>query len=150
MSGDGNNFTTEARRHGGKTKRVQVSSFRFRASRVDGRRFVNLNPKLLSSVFFVSPWWNRFRAAWLRRMVDLKIANGVLTLHVHGADQLWALKSSLEIPLQHIRNIRADPEVARGWSHGVRMPGNKCARRDHCGHLLPAWGANLLGRAQSG
>lgn len=56
-------------------------------------------------------------------MVDLKIANGVLTLHVHGADKLWALKSSLEIPLQHIRGIRADPEVARGWWHGVRMPG---------------------------
>jgi hypothetical protein len=56
-------------------------------------------------------------------MVDLRIANGVLTLYVHGADKLWALKSSLEIPLQHIRDIRADPEVARGWWHGARMPG---------------------------
>ena len=57
------------------------------------------------------------------QMVDLAIANGVLTLHVHGTDKLWALKSSLEIPLEHIRGIRADPEVARGWWHGVRMPG---------------------------
>jgi hypothetical protein len=56
-------------------------------------------------------------------MVDLAIANGILTLHVHGADKLWALKSSLEIPLKHIVDIRPDPEVARGWSHGVRMPG---------------------------
>jgi hypothetical protein len=56
-------------------------------------------------------------------MVDLTIANGILSLHVHGADRLWALKSSLEIPLQHIIGIRADPAVAHGWWHGVRMPG---------------------------
>ena len=56
-------------------------------------------------------------------MVDLSIAEGKLTLHVRGADKLWALKSSLEIPLVHIAGVRADPEVARGWWHGFRMPG---------------------------
>lgn len=56
-------------------------------------------------------------------MVDLSIAEGKLTLHVRGADQLWALKSSLEIPLAHITGVRADPEVARGWYHGMRLPG---------------------------
>jgi len=40
-----------------------------------------------------------------------------------GADKLWALKSSLEIPLVHIAGVRADPEVARGLWHGIRMPG---------------------------
>jgi len=40
-----------------------------------------------------------------------------------GADKLWALKSSLEIPLVHIAGVRADPEVARGFWHGIRMPG---------------------------
>src|SRR5262249_21315144 len=39
-------------------------------------------------------------------------------------DQLWALKSSLEIPLQRIIGIRADPNIARGWWHGIRMPGS--------------------------
>jgi hypothetical protein len=56
-------------------------------------------------------------------MVDLSIASGNLELHVRGADKLWALKSSLEIPLQHIAGIRADPTVAQGWWHGIRMPG---------------------------
>ena len=56
-------------------------------------------------------------------MVELSVAGGKLTLHVMGADKLWALKSSLEIPLAHIAGVRADPDVARGWWHGMRMPG---------------------------
>lgn len=56
-------------------------------------------------------------------MVDLTIADGQLTLHVRGADKLWALKSTLEIPLVHISGVRSDPEIARGWYHGIRMPG---------------------------
>ena len=56
-------------------------------------------------------------------MVDLSLAEGKLTLYVRGADKLWAFKSSLEIPLVHIAGVRADPEVARGWYHGTRMPG---------------------------
>lgn len=55
--------------------------------------------------------------------MDLSLAEGKLTLHVRGADKLWALKSSLEIPLVHISGVRADPEIARGWFHGMRMPG---------------------------
>lgn len=56
-------------------------------------------------------------------MVDLAIADGKLTLHVRGADKLWALKSSSEIPLVHTASVWADPEAARGWYHGIRMPG---------------------------
>jgi hypothetical protein len=56
-------------------------------------------------------------------MVDLAIDEGKLLLHVRGADQLWALKSSLEIPLGHITGVRVDPNIARGWFHGIRMPG---------------------------
>ncbi len=55
--------------------------------------------------------------------MDLSIAEGKLTLHIRGADKLWALKSTLEIPLVHITSVRADPEVARGWYHGIRMLG---------------------------
>jgi hypothetical protein len=33
------------------------------------------------------------------------------------------LKSSLEIPLAHIAEIRADPTIAHGWWQGLRMPG---------------------------
>jgi hypothetical protein len=56
-------------------------------------------------------------------MVELAIANGILVLHVQGADQLWALKSTLEIPLAHITSVRADPAIAHGWWHGLKMPG---------------------------
>ena len=57
-------------------------------------------------------------------MVDISISGGTLTLHVRGADKLWALKASLEIPLQHITGIRADPSIAHGWWHGIRMLGS--------------------------
>jgi hypothetical protein len=56
-------------------------------------------------------------------LVDLSVAEGKLTLHVRGSDKLWAFKSSLEIPLVHIASVRADPEMAGGWWHGIRMPG---------------------------
>jgi hypothetical protein len=56
-------------------------------------------------------------------MVNLSITEGKLTLHVRGADKLWSFKSNLEIPLVHIAKVRTDPEAARGWYHGIRMPG---------------------------
>jgi hypothetical protein len=56
-------------------------------------------------------------------MVELAITDGNLVLHVKGADKLWAFKSSLEIPLAHVVGIRGDPAVARGWYHGIRVPG---------------------------
>jgi hypothetical protein len=56
-------------------------------------------------------------------MVELAITDGNLVLHVKGADKLWAFKSSLEIPLAHVVGIREDPAVARGWYHGIRVPG---------------------------
>ncbi len=55
-------------------------------------------------------------------MVDLSVSDGKLVLHVRGADQLWALKSSLEIPLAHIAGIRADEKIAHGWYPGLRGP----------------------------
>jgi hypothetical protein len=58
-------------------------------------------------------------------MVELSIAEGNLKLCVMGADKLWSLKSSLEIPIVHIAGVRADPEVARGWWHGIRLPGTQ-------------------------
>ena len=56
-------------------------------------------------------------------MVELSIEQGNLTLHVKGADKLWAFKSSLQIPLAHVAGVRADAQAARGWWHGIRLPG---------------------------
>ena len=55
--------------------------------------------------------------------MDSSISSGNLILHVRGADQLRAFKSSLEIPLGHIVDIRADSSIARGWWHGLKLPG---------------------------
>jgi hypothetical protein len=58
-------------------------------------------------------------------MVDIFISGDRARFEVEGWDKLWALKSQLEIPVAHIRAVRADPEPARGWWHGVRMPGTQ-------------------------
>ena len=56
-------------------------------------------------------------------MVDVLVFGDKLVLNIEGADKLWALKSSLEIPLQHVVSVTANPEAAKGWYHGIRLPG---------------------------
>jgi hypothetical protein len=56
-------------------------------------------------------------------MVDVSFDEGRVRFEVEGWDKLWALKSRLEIPIAHIRAARVDPEPARGWWHGLRLPG---------------------------
>jgi hypothetical protein len=68
--------------------------------------------------------------------VDLSISGGKLVLHVRGADKLWAFKSSLEIPLVHIREIRADPAVAHSWWHGHKNARHQHSRSTDGRHFL--------------
>jgi hypothetical protein len=56
-------------------------------------------------------------------MVNISIADGIAHFQVQGWDKLWSLKSELDIPVAHIRGVRADPTIARGWWHGIRAPG---------------------------
>jgi hypothetical protein len=56
-------------------------------------------------------------------MVQISIEGDRVRFDVQGWDKLWALKSQLEIPVAHILAVRADPEPARGWWHGLRLPG---------------------------
>lgn len=56
-------------------------------------------------------------------MVGITIADDRLHFDVEGWDRLWSLKSHLDIPLDHVVDVRADPEPARGWWHGLRLPG---------------------------
>ncbi len=58
-------------------------------------------------------------------MVSVVIQGDRVRFEVEGWDKLWALKSQLEIPVAHIRAVRADPEPARGWWHGLRLPGTQ-------------------------
>ena len=56
-------------------------------------------------------------------MVDITLDGDRVRFEVQGWDKLWALKSELSIPLSHVRGVRIDPEAARGWFHGLRVPG---------------------------
>lgn len=56
-------------------------------------------------------------------MTEVEITDGRLIVHVEGLDKLWALKSRLEIPLEHVLGAEVDSEVARGWWKGIKAPG---------------------------
>jgi hypothetical protein len=56
-------------------------------------------------------------------MIEISLGPGVLILDVQGWSKLWTLKSRLQIPLENIRGVRIDPEIARGWWKGIRAPG---------------------------
>ena len=56
-------------------------------------------------------------------MVDITLHGDSVTFEIEGIDKLWALKSHLESPLIHIKGARVDEEAAKGWWHGVRLPG---------------------------
>lgn len=55
--------------------------------------------------------------------MNISIEGDRIRFEVQGWDKLWALKSQLEFPLDHVRSVRHDPEPARGWWHGIRLPG---------------------------
>ena len=56
-------------------------------------------------------------------MVDIHIDGDRVVFEVEGWDKMWALKSRLEIPLDHIKGARSDDEAAKGWWHGVKLGG---------------------------
>src|SRR5689334_15794502 len=57
-------------------------------------------------------------------MITPTISADTLLLVVEGADKLWALKSQLSIPLEHITSVRVDSDIAKGWYHGLKAPGS--------------------------
>ena len=56
-------------------------------------------------------------------MVTIRVAGDTVIFEVQGLDKLWAMKSSLEIPVENIRGVRADASIAKGWWKGLRLPG---------------------------
>ena len=53
-------------------------------------------------------------------MTTVTISDGKLRVEVEGWDKLWALKSHLEIPLEHVKGVRlAKDEKVKG----IRAPG---------------------------
>ena len=47
----------------------------------------------------------------------------MLVGEVEGAHKLWAMKSRLEIPLEHVVSVEAHPAEAQSWWHGWKIIG---------------------------
>lgn len=56
-------------------------------------------------------------------MVNIDIDDDRIVVTPRGIHQLLAFKRRIEIPLSCLRAVRADPEAARGFFHGLRSPG---------------------------
>ena len=55
-------------------------------------------------------------------MTEVEIANGHLHVVVEGFDKVLALKSTLDVPLAHVRGASQDPDALRE-RHGLRLVG---------------------------
>lgn len=58
-----------------------------------------------------------------RAMVKIQLDGDVLDIQVQGVHKLWALKSSLRVPLADVRSVRQDPARASAAWPGLRVPG---------------------------
>lgn len=56
-------------------------------------------------------------------MVKIAVDGADLEIQVQGMHKMWALKSSLRVPLSDIREVRHDAERARRFMPGFRAPG---------------------------
>ena len=56
-------------------------------------------------------------------MVDVTISGDRAVFEVEGLDKLWAFRSRLEIPLEHVLGAEHDPESVARWWHGLKVFG---------------------------
>jgi hypothetical protein len=56
-------------------------------------------------------------------MVDVSVQGDRVVFDVEGLDQLWALRTRLQIPLAHVAAVEADPEQVGMWWHGIKLMG---------------------------
>lgn len=56
-------------------------------------------------------------------MVKIRVRGQELIVDVQGMHRLWALKSTLRVPLADIESVRHDPERATRVFPGLRIPG---------------------------
>ena len=56
-------------------------------------------------------------------MAEIEITSTKVIVHIRGADQFFALKSQLEVPLEHIARVDANAPEAQDIWHGLRLGG---------------------------
>lgn len=76
-------------------------------------------------------------------MVTIQIEDDRLALMVEGWDKLWALRGRLEIPLAHVRAVRADPEAVLPWLSAVKLGGTHLPGVISAGSFYQ-WGDGLV------
>ena len=78
-------------------------------------------------------------------MIDVELTRDALPVHIVNVDQLWALKSRLEVSLSHVVGDEADHLVLmRGWWKGLRAPGAFVSRNHRGRRLLSGGRARVL------
>jgi hypothetical protein len=56
-------------------------------------------------------------------MVDVQLNGDRVTFRVHGTHKLWAFRSELDIPLNHVIGVDVDPQQVGVWWHGFKLIG---------------------------
>jgi hypothetical protein len=64
----------------------------------------------------INEWISLFHRKTI--MTSVTIKDGKLSIQEEGWDKFWALRSRLEIPLEQIKGVYADPHVAESWRLG--------------------------------
>ena len=52
-------------------------------------------------------------------MTEIEVTADKLIIRMKGADQLWTLRSELEIPSAHVVGAEPAEAEASGWIHGL-------------------------------
>lgn len=56
-------------------------------------------------------------------MTIVSVTEGNLVVEMEGWDKLWALRSRLSIPINHVARVYADSTIAQSWWKGLKIAG---------------------------
>jgi hypothetical protein len=54
---------------------------------------------------------------------SIELTNDTLTVHIEGADQLWAMKTQLQVPLANVICAQDASREADSWLHSMQVGG---------------------------
>lgn len=57
-------------------------------------------------------------------MAEIEITPTTLLVHIHGTDRFLALKSHVEVPLEHVAGVDVAPPEAHAIWHGLKVGGS--------------------------
>ena len=69
-------------------------------------------------------------------VAEIQIDAGSVIVHIEGADRFFAMKSRLEVPLEHIASVEVNPPEGHSIFHGLKMGGPNVPGVITAGRLL--------------